>query len=468
MIGGSAAGLLSALVLARAGHEVLVVDRDDLTPAADVETAAQQSFRAAVPQIVQPHVLLTTFQEIVRERLPDVYGALLAAGAVEASLADQMPPTITDRSPRPGDERLILCMTRRSTVDWVLARAAATEPGVEVRQATQVTGLVTAPGRPPRVRGVRTAAGDLAADVVIDAAGRRTPTDRWLAEAGARPPTVAFAECGLAYYGRQYHARPADLPGPVTTRVVSGLREFLVGIWGGDNDTMQLVVAPLAADRRFTAARHPEVFEAVLRSVPFYAPWLDGLDPITDVGVMGGLHNTLRRLVVDGAPVVLGLHAVGDAVCTTNPTFGRGLGMTARTVADLADALAEHPDDPHDRALALDAAVEAHIAPWYGDQAAWDATALQRMRHAVLGGSPPTWTPPPDRLVFGELRLASAVDAAALRAVWRTMGMVGHPSEIYTDPDLVARVRSVLAAGPPAPMAQPDRAELDRLLRVAV
>ena len=72
------------------------------------------------------------------------------------------------------------------------------------------------------------------------------------------------------------------------------------------------------------------------------------------------------------------------------------------------------------------------------------------------------------RAAAGELRLASAVDAAALRAVWRTMGMVGHPSEIYTDPDLVARVRSVLAAGPPAPMAQPDRAELDRLLRVAV
>jgi type II secretory pathway pseudopilin PulG len=38
---------------------------------------------------------------------------------------------------------------------------------------------------------------------------------------------------------------------------------------------------------------------------------------------MAGLHNTLRRLVVDGTPVATGLHAIGDSVCTTNPTLGR-------------------------------------------------------------------------------------------------------------------------------------------------
>ena len=42
---------------------------------------------------------------------------------------------------------------------------------------------------------------------------------------------------------------------------------------------------------------------------------------------MPGLHNTLRRLVAGGAPVITGLHAVGDSVCTTNPTLGRGLSL---------------------------------------------------------------------------------------------------------------------------------------------
>ena len=112
------------------------------------------------------------------------------------------------------------------------------------------------PGDPPRVGGVRTDHGDVAADVVVDAGGRRSPLDRWLAAVGARPTAVSTAECGLAYFGRQYRLRGgARLPAPAATRVVAGLDELTVGIWAGDNATMQLVVAPLAADRRFAPAR---------------------------------------------------------------------------------------------------------------------------------------------------------------------------------------------------------------------
>ena len=78
----------------------------------------------------------------------------------------------------PGDERLTPMMTRRSTVDRVLQRAAAAEPRVTVRFGVKVTGLLTAPGRPssrpPHVTGVRTSRGDLAADLVVDATGRRS------------------------------------------------------------------------------------------------------------------------------------------------------------------------------------------------------------------------------------------------------------------------------------------------------
>jgi hypothetical protein len=156
-------------------------------------------------------------------------------------------------------------MTRRSTVDWVLRRAAAAEPRVTLRYGVKVTGLLAARRQQPHVVGVRTSQGDLPADLVVDATGRRSPVDDWLAQIGARATATRQAECGVAYFSRHYRVRPAaDLPGLLATRIVVALDEFLAGKWGDDNGAAQLVAAPLAADRRFRALRDPEVCPGAL------------------------------------------------------------------------------------------------------------------------------------------------------------------------------------------------------------
>ena len=104
---------------------------------------------------------------------------------------------------------------------------------------------------------------------------------------------------------------------------------------------------------------------------------------------MGGLHNTLRRLVVDGTPVATGVLAIGDSVCTTNPTLGRGLALALTGAADLADTLGAQAGDPAAQALALDRLVAAHVAPFYHDQAAIDAARLAMMRHTIFGEPAP-------------------------------------------------------------------------------
>jgi hypothetical protein len=258
----------------------------------------------------------------------------------------------------------------------------------------------------------------------------------------------------------------AALPGPPTTRVVAGLDEFTVGIWGADNGAMQLAVAPLATDGRFRRLTHPDVFTAVLRTVPVYAAWLDALDPITRVFPMAAVDNTLRRLVAGGAPVVTGLHALGDAVCTTNPTLGRGLSLALTGAVDLVDALSAHGGDQTALALAADALVTAHVAPFYEDQAAIDAARLASLRHTIFGAPAPA--PPPDtprRVTYAQLRAAARFDPTAFRAFWKIMGMICPPDAVYADPQVVASTHTALrrhGSGPP--VAQPTRDQLHAAL----
>jgi hypothetical protein len=140
---------------------------------------------------------------------------------------------------------------------------------------------------------------ELSSDLVIDAAGRCTPVDRWLEDIGAAPAATWSADCGVAYYSRHYRICPGrPLPVPPTTRIVAGLEEFTLAVFSADNGAVQLAIVPLAADRRFRRVKEPDVFTAVLRTIPASAAWLEVLEPISPVFPMTGPRNTLRRLAL--------------------------------------------------------------------------------------------------------------------------------------------------------------------------
>ena len=83
VVGGSAAGVFTSLLLARAGHTVTMLEQEKLDLAPDVETAATRGFRRTAPHIPQPHTVLAKCRQLLLEYLPDVYAQLLEAGVVD-------------------------------------------------------------------------------------------------------------------------------------------------------------------------------------------------------------------------------------------------------------------------------------------------------------------------------------------------------------------------------------------------
>ena len=106
MVGGSGAGMLTSLMLGRAGHDVVLFEQDGLAVAPDVELAAREAYRPAAPQLVQPHVVMARCRLILAEHLPEVLAALIGAGALEVPLADQLTVAMPALDPLPGDDAI--------------------------------------------------------------------------------------------------------------------------------------------------------------------------------------------------------------------------------------------------------------------------------------------------------------------------------------------------------------------------
>ena len=467
VLGGSVAGLLCGMQLARQGHAVTVLERD-VRPAVDLPLDAPPAPRAGAPHAVQAHTLLARAALEIRRALPEVHAALLAAGVGELDLVARMPPAIPDRAPRADDGDLVMLTARRHVLDRVLVAASLATPRLDVRFGVTAVGLVLTAGDDglPQVAGVQLAGGEaLACEVVVDASGRRTPVPRWLAAAGITLPLAAW-DCGLVYFTRHYRLRPGTAR--PSLNLIFAARERLpsltVAWFLGDNDTAMLIETVLADDALLKAVRHPACFEAVARAVPAVAPWLGCADPITDIFAMGAVQNTLRHTVQDGRSLVLGLHLIGDALATTSPTLGRGLTFAAISAGGVAQAVAAHPDNLLAQALRFDACVARDVAPWFQENAAFDRALFQRMRADLAGQPSAVPARSADAVLFEELRLAGLQDAELYRAAMRYSQLLADPA-LLAEPSLVERVRRVIPLGTrlPAPVG-PSRAELTHLL----
>ena len=142
--GGSMIGLTSAMLLAKEGHHVLVLEGDG-APVPDNPSAAWEQWgRTGVAQFHQPHNLFARARQIMDLDLPGMTDRLLEAGGTWVDPIASAPPFITDGSPRPDDDKFRFVNARRPVMEAAFAKAAAEHEGVTVRRGVRAAGLVDA------------------------------------------------------------------------------------------------------------------------------------------------------------------------------------------------------------------------------------------------------------------------------------------------------------------------------------
>jgi 2-polyprenyl-6-methoxyphenol hydroxylase-like FAD-dependent oxidoreductase len=466
VLGGGIGGLTAAMLLARDGHDVTVLEHDPGPVPDTLEEACEAWARAGVAQFHQAHLLQPRGRAVLDEELPDVAQALAAAGGYRFDLLSVMPPAIADRAPRTGDERFITLTGRRPVIEHVLARAAEDEPRVDVRRGTAARELTTARlDGVPHVTGVRTDTGDdLRADLVVDATGRRSPLRRWLAEAGAAPFHEEAEESGFVYYTRFFRARDGGSRPAFRAAPLTAFESFSILTLPADNDTWSVTLYIAAGDRPLKAMRHAGCWPAIFDACPRHVHWLDG-EPISDVLAMGGVSDRYRRLASGGRPVATGIATVADAWACTNPSNGRGMALGMVHARALRDVAREHFDEPAGFAEAWHEATERVLTPWYRSTVA-ESRARLRALHAARAGMPPA--PPSDPATAAEalLPVAAMRDPDLFRGFLETRACIATPEEVLARPGVTERVLA-LGAGGASPPLGPTRAQLLGILAAA-
>jgi 2-polyprenyl-6-methoxyphenol hydroxylase-like FAD-dependent oxidoreductase len=460
MIGGGICGLGTALLLARDGHDITVLESDASPLPESLQDCWDQWERPGVAQFRQPHNFMPGLRLGLERELPDVQGALARAGAARFDLVNPLPPSLGDLSPRPIDDKLWTLTARRPLGEWVLADVARREPRVTIRRGVRVAALTSgaqAVHGIPHVTGVRTADGDeLRADLVVDASGRHSKAPHWLAAIGARPPIEEQADCGFVYYTRYFRGTLPQRIAPVLTPL--GTISLLT--IPGDNGTWSVTIFASTGDQALKALRHDDVWTKTVRACPLHAHWLEG-EPLSGVLAMAGIVDRYRRFVVDGSPVATGFVAVADAWSCTNPSAGRGLTVGFLHAQRLRDAVRAH-DDPAALVKDFDVKTESEIRPWYDAQIAVDRARFAAMNALREGKDPPPVT---DELVLGVRALMStmALHPELYRAALEYVGTVTPIQQILDRPSVreaLRAARELAKNGPPPQIPGPNRKQL--------
>jgi 2-polyprenyl-6-methoxyphenol hydroxylase-like FAD-dependent oxidoreductase len=393
------------------------------------------------PQGRFPHVLLAS-GAIELERLLPGFGAELTARGAQCGTPSSgrwwNGGYRATGGPADHERAMAVPLASRGLIETLLRERVTATPGIELRYGVKVAGLA---GAPRRVTGVRLGGGggDLEADLVIDASGRRSPVAGWLEALEVTPPRVEQVTVDLTY--AVSFVEPAAAPlGPGITYAVSqnlppGWPRFglAMAVEGG---RWAVLVGGYHGDRPPVDA---DGFRAFAASLPAPEP----SQVLAAATTLGAIHtyrfrSNQRRRFERMRRLPAGLVPLGDTVCSFNPLYGQGMSVAALQARALDGLLTRHGA----RDLPPQAAVRAFARvadnPWQiavGADFAYPGTIGPRPRGGALVAG-----------YLDRVLAATTVDYTVNLAMSRVQHLLAAPSSLFRPPT-VARVLRLAAAG---------------------
>lgn len=455
VIGAGFSGLYSALLLARRGHAVTVLEKDPDAPPGDGEACFTDWARRGVAQARQPHILLNRAARVLQEETPAVLADFASARA-NLLTADGERVAPDERN------RLFFTCGRRLPLEAVLRRAVLAEPRVKLRTGDEASGLVLRDGS---VRGVRLQDdSELRAELVVDCAGRWSRSRDWLMAEGIRLDPERRQDCDFFYLTQWRRRTSTEFSwGAVPGRAESPFANFRC--FPADGAAFAATMVLSMHDPLKAKCRKPEAFERFFGAVPAFRGWLEDSEPISDLEVTARIENCWRTTLDEGRAAVSGFVLIGDSAMHTNPTLGRGVSLAFLQAKKLADLLERHDPGSPDLVVDLERWRSDELGVWYLSQAAADARRSEEMRHTANGGE--LQEPVDDQARFAAaMAIATAEDSYVAERALELFHLMSTPVEVAADLRVREAVHGVLQRGGSLRrITGPGRTEFERMLQ---